>query len=98
MSRYILDIDGTICQDTFGKYKKAKPKKKRISKINKLYEEGHCIVYFTARGSTTGLPWYNFTKKQLEKWGCKYHELIMGKPDGDFFIDNKNLSLEEFFK
>lgn len=96
--KYLIDIDGTICNNTWGKYKQAKPKKRRIAKINKLYYDHHQIIYFTARGSGSGLPWYKFTKRQLEKWGCKYHELIMGKPEGDFFIDDKGINSEEFFK
>lgn len=34
---------------------------------------------------------YNFTKKQLNKWGVKYHELIFGKPSYDILIDDKCL-------
>ena len=34
---------------------------------------------------------YNFTKKQLKKWGVNYHKLIFGKPSYDVFIDDKNL-------
>ncbi len=95
--RYIVDIDGTICQNTYGKYTRAKPYAMKIKKINKLYDEGHTIIYFTARGTGTGLPWYNYTKEQLKKWKCKFHKLILGKPEGDFFIDDKNLTIKEFF-
>ena len=30
--------------------------------INRLYEEGHTIKMFTARGTTTNIDWYDFTK------------------------------------
>ena len=51
--RYVVDIDGTICtpgktEDT--RYTEALPIQDRIDKINKLYDEGHTIVYLTARG------------------------------------------------
>ena len=51
--RYVVDIDGTIC--TPGpteemRYEQALPIQDRIDKINKLYDEGHTIVYLTARG------------------------------------------------
>ena len=51
--RYVVDIDGTIC--TPGKteetrYTEALPIQSRIDKINRLYDEGHTIVYLTARG------------------------------------------------
>ena len=29
------------------------------------------------------------TQSQLKKWGLKYHELHFGKPDADFYIDDK---------
>ncbi len=38
------------------------------------------------------------TKMQLSIWGCKYHELIMGKPHADHFIDDKGVSDHAFFK
>ena len=37
---------------------------------------------------------FQFTKKQLKKWGVKYHKLIMGKPSYDLIIDDKSI----FFK
>ena len=49
--RYCVDIDGTICSQTVGRdYHKAMPWWERIATINKLYDEGHNITYFTARG------------------------------------------------
>ena len=32
---------------------------------------------------------YEFTVKQLMKWGLKYNELIFGKPSYDIFVDDK---------
>jgi len=40
---------------------------------------------------------YDLTKQQLEEWGVKYHELIMGKPHADYFIDDKGVNADEFF-
>ena len=49
--RYCVDIDGTICTPTVGRgYEKAEPWNDRISTINKLYDDGNHITYFTARG------------------------------------------------
>lgn len=92
MKKYIFDIDGTICNNTYGEYELAKPYTKRIKYINKLFDDGHVIKYFTARGSTTNINWTDLTKKQLSEWGAKYNELIMGKPDGDIFIDDKGFN------
>ena len=89
MKTYVFDIDGTICTNTYGEYKKAEPFLENILKVNSLYENGNYIKYFTARGSGTGIDWQDLTKKQLDSWGAKYHELILGKPEGDFYIDDK---------
>ncbi len=92
-----VDIDETICQtpDKPRVYKNSIPILENIEKINKLYDEGHTIVYWTARGSRTKEDWYDLTKKQLIEWGAKHHELKCDKPYYDMFIDDKNLRIEE---
>ena len=95
--RYFVDIDGTICTNTNGKYEKAIPLGANIEKINRLYEEGNKVTYWTARGSTTGLDWTEVTTKQLESWGAKYTELHMWKPDYDLFICDKAINSDRFF-
>jgi hypothetical protein len=55
-------------------------------------------VFFTARGSVSGIDWGSFTKKQLAKWKVKYDELIFGKPSADCYIDDKGVNSNEFFK
>lgn len=99
MTTYIFDIDGTICSLVIGdSYNLAKPIPKRINKINLLYDNGHIIKMFTARGASTGKDWTDLTKNQLSKWGLKYHELIMNsKPEGDLFIDDKAINARDFF-
>ncbi len=94
MKIYAFDIDGTICTNTYGEYEKASPNLKRISFINDLYDSGNKIKLFTARGSTSGIDWYEFTEKQLREWGVKFHELLLGKPEADFFIDDKGCNDE----
>lgn len=95
-----VDIDDTICHYTNPdlNYNNALPYKDRIDKINKLYDDGNTITYWTARGTKTGINWFNITYNQLIKWGCKFHELRMGKPAYDLFIDDKNINSEEYFK
>ena len=58
----------------------------------KYYDDGHTVVYWTARGSGTGIDWYDVTKKQLEDWGAKHHDLKLGKPVYDLFIDDKAIN------
>lgn len=96
MTVYCFDIDGTICTNTDGNYEQAIPFREVIEKINALFDKGHKIIFFTGRGSTTGIDWYDFTKKQLEGWQVKYHELIMDKPHADIFVDDKGIQPAEF--
>ena len=97
-----VDIDETICHREssvdFGvthDYTKAKPIKENIEKINKLYDEGNTIVYWTARGSRKQIDWTELTTKQLNKWGAKFHELKVNKPFYDVFIEDKAFRIEE---
>ena len=92
-----VDIDETICfYEGDRHYPNAIPIKKNIDKINKLYDEGNHITYWTARGSLTGLDWEKVTLNQLKKWGCKYHKLSVGeKPPYDLLICDKSKRIEE---
>lgn len=95
-----VDIDHTICgynSDTLD-YNNAIPFHDRIKKINNLHEKGNKIVYWTARGTKTGIDWRPVTEQQFKEWGVKYHELKFGKPAYDMFIDDKNINSEDFFK
>ena len=100
--KVFVDIDETICfYSGERKYDLAEPNYNNIDKINKLYDEGNIITYWTARGSSTfsvlRLEQYRrLTKSQLEEWGCKYHFLELGnKPQFDLFIDDKAKRIEE---
>ena len=95
-----VDIDDTICYySTSDKsnYELAIPDYTRINKINKLFDEGNTIIYWTARGTITQQNWFLITLNQLNKWKCKFHELKMGKPAYDLFIDDKNIQSDIFF-
>jgi hypothetical protein len=92
-----IDIDETICHSPDKpNYTTSIPIAENIAKANKLYDEGHLIVYWTARGTATGIDWTNTTKNQLAQWGVKYHDLKFGKPSYDLFIDDKNLNTENW--
>lgn len=93
-----VDIDETICISPPSRdYTKAAPIEKNIKKINKMYDNGDKIVYWTARGTGSGIDWRTTTESQFEEWGVKYHELRLGKPIYDLFIDDKNINSERFF-
>ena len=92
-----VDIDETICLTPENRdYKQSKPIFENIKKINNLFDEGHTITYWTARGTVTGINWYNVTYNQLEEWGCKWHNLSVGeKPAYDLLICDKTKRIEE---
>jgi hypothetical protein len=88
-----IDIDETICNSPDKPdYTTSTPIIANIKKANKLYEEGNTIIYWTARGTQTGIDWTDVTKKQFNDWGIKYHDLKFGKPYYDLFIDDKNIN------
>ena len=107
---YVFDIDGTICsamcENKGQDYAAAVPNKKRIDKINNLYDEGNTIIMLTARGMGRSknnqvaayTMFYDFTLQQLKEWGVKFHYLYLGKPAGDVYIDDKGISDEAFFR
>ncbi len=100
---YCFDIDGVICKTDGNNYKHSKPNHKVIRLINKLYNEGNTIKIFTARhmtkyeGNISKVKKYGYqkTKKQLLKWNLKFHNLIMGKPSYDVFVDDKALGFSK---
>ena len=102
---YVFDIDGTICSLTNGNYEAAVPFEERIQIINELFEQGNRIVLLTARGmgrsnNNQAIAYdlfYELTSKQLQDWGVNYHQLFLGKPSGDVYIDDKGIKDVEFF-
>jgi capsule biosynthesis phosphatase len=104
MKIYCFDLDETLC-NTFEKdYKNSTPITEMIDRVNCLYEQGNIIKIFTDRGmdkfsgdvDKVNDAYYELTKNQLEKWGVKYHELYLGKQSFDYFIDDKNLTIDQF--
>lgn len=102
MKEIFVDIDETICfyEENIplnGKkdYSKAIPNYDNIAKINKLYDEGNIITYWTARGSRSKIDWTSFTKNQLDSWGAKYHKLKCDKPYYDIFIEDRSIKIED---
>ena len=93
--KIFVDIDNTICNTVGNDYNGSFPLHFNIIKINKLFDEGHEITYYTSRGGTTGLNWTALTTQQLNKWGCKFHHLRMDKPSFDILFDDKAKRIEE---
>ena len=110
-STFIIDIDGTICNapqksDGSYDYPNAVPIAPTIERINYLYDEGHKIIPFTARGHRTFRGDLQkiedhhgpILKEWMDRHGVKRHEIRTGKPWGEnpIYVDNRSLSLSKF--
>jgi len=97
--KYMVDIDGTIVSNTDNSnYHEAVPMMDRIAHFNLLYDQGHEIHYWTARGSQSGKDWFKLTVQQLAQWGVKYTTANTGKPAYDIWIDDKAINVETYFE
>jgi len=92
--KYVVDIDDTLLYSDYedGSYVLKSANIPLIDKINKLYEKGNEIILYTGR------HWNHLkvTIQQLKEYGVMYHSLIMGKPVGDFYIDDKAITPDTF--
>jgi uncharacterized HAD superfamily protein len=84
----IIDLDGTICSEekTYSR-SLAKPLDGAVENINKLYEENTIIIY----SARTWME-YEMTVDWLKKYQIKYHQLVLGKPIGDVWIDDRAIN------
>jgi mannose-6-phosphate isomerase-like protein (cupin superfamily) len=100
--RYFIDLDGTLCTKCAagaGDYSAAEPIWHRIQNVNRLYNDGHHITIWTARGAVSGVDYRELTATQLFDWGVLYHELSMGeKPSYDVLIDDKCFNVDAVWK
>lgn len=91
----VIDMDGTICSEMrqFSRCL-AKPKADAVATINELYDSGNIIIIYSAR------TWveYEMTVYWLKCHGVKYHQLIMGKPIGDVWIDDRAITAKDNWK
>jgi hypothetical protein len=95
---YFVDIDNTICKTVNSDYANSIPIRDRIDEINKLFEQGHTIIYWTARGANSKINWQDFTNKQLDQWGCLRQNILFNKPHYDIYIDDKSINDQDFFR
>lgn len=90
VKNYLIDIDGTICEDIPNE----EPERMATAKVfpdalvtlNNWYDQGHIIFFFTSRTE----EYRAVTEEWLKKHGFKYHGILFGKPRGGNYhwIDN----------
>lgn len=98
VKNFLIDIDGTVCDDIPneepGRMISVMPYPDALKIINKWFEEGHSIYFFTSRTEEHRAV----TEAWLNKNGFKYHGIIFGKPRGGNYhwIDNHIIKATRF--
>ena len=85
-----IDIDDTVSTGRFW-VEEPQPITETIQKVNKLYKDGHIIIYHTARHPS----YYELTYAWLVRHGCFFHALEMGKLGAEHYIDDKNTNIDD---
>ncbi len=90
VKNYLIDIDGTICDDVPNEEPErmltVEPYPDALELLNRWYDEGHIITFFTSRTDEHK----EITEQWLDKHGFKYHGVVYNKPRGGNYhwIDN----------
>ncbi len=98
IKNYLIDIDGTITDDVPNEEPErmltCKPYPDALEVLNKWYEEGHIITFFTSRTEEHR----EYTERWLKMHNFKYHALLMNKPRGGNYhwIDNHLVKATRF--
>lgn len=98
VKNYLIDIDGTITEDVPNEEPErmatCAPFPDALEILNKWYEQGHIITFFTSRTEEHR----QVTETWLKKHGFKYHGILFGKPRGGNYhwIDNHMVRATRF--
>jgi hypothetical protein len=98
VKNFLIDIDGTVCDDIPNEEPErmisVMPFPDALKIINKWFEEGHSIYFFTSRTEEHRAV----TEAWLNKNGFKYNGIIFGKPRGGNYhwIDNHIIKATRF--
>ena len=92
VKNYLIDIDGTICDDIPNEEPErmatAKLYPDALKTLNNWYNQGHYITFFTSREEEHR----KVTENWLKENGFKYHALLMGKPrGGNYHLVDKHI-------
>ncbi len=98
VKNFLIDIDGTVCEDVPNeepeRMSTVLPYPDALKMINKWYEQGHVVTFFTSRTEAHRA----ITEEWLERHNFKYHSLLMNKPRGGNYhwIDNHIVKATRF--
>ncbi len=95
---YLIDIDGTICEDIPNeepeRFQFAYEIPEAKDFVNNLYDKGHIITFFTSRLEEHR----ESTTEWLLSHGFKYQNILFEKPRGGNYcwIDNANIQAIQY--
>jgi uncharacterized HAD superfamily protein len=98
IKNYMIDIDGTVTDDVPNEEPErmvtCKPFPDALEIVNKWFDDGHQICFFTSRTEEHR----EITETWLKNSGFKYHNLLMGKPRGGNYhwVDNHMVKATRF--
>jgi hypothetical protein len=98
VKNFLIDIDGTVCDDIPNeepeRMSTCLPYPDALRIVNKWYEDGHIITFFTSRTEEHR----EITEEWLNRHNFKYHGMLMGKPRGGNYhwIDNHIVKATRF--
>ena len=98
VKNFMIDIDGTICDDVPNEEPErmltAKVYEGALETINKWHQEGHIITFFTSRLEEHRA----YTERWLNEHGFKYSGILFGKPRGGNYhwIDNHKVKATRY--
>ena len=86
--KLVVDLDGTICSEE-KQFSRAiaRPIEGAIDALRLIKNQGHTIIIYSAR------TWaeYEMTVDWLDRYGVSYDQLVLGKPQGDYWVDDRAL-------
>lgn len=89
----IVDLDGTLCtEEKLFSRSLAKPIPVAIKSVNKLFQAGHTIIIYSSRSWIE----YEMTYEWLKKNKVSFHQLVLGKPQGDIWIDDRSVPTDDW--
>ena len=95
---YIIDIDGVICENVLneepGRMKVAKEIPGARDTINRWYNQGHTVCFFTSRTDNHK----TITENWLHRHRFKYDLVLYNKPRGGnyHYVDDKTIRATRF--
>ncbi len=98
LTNYLVDIDGVVCEDIPNEEPERMVTASEIpgtkEMVNRWYDEGHVITFFTARTEDMR----DITVMWLKERGFRFHHIIFGKPRGGsyHYIDDKSIVFTRF--